>query len=138
MRVRAAAALIWLLASTGSAAAGSLYDALGERDGLVRLVDAATVVWLADTRVKGSFAETNIDRFKRMLVDQLCQLTGGGCTYRGQHMAAAHRGLHLDTRAFNALVEDLEATMDGLDVPSTVQNRLLALLAPMYRDVVTR
>jgi hemoglobin len=53
-------------------------------------------------------------------------------------MAEAHKGLHLATVQFNAIVEDMQTAMEQLDIPYSVQNRLLALLAPMHRDVVTR
>ncbi len=53
-------------------------------------------------------------------------------------MVAAHKGLHLNTDSFNALVEDLKRAMDQSAIPFSTQNRLLALLAPMYRDVVTK
>jgi hemoglobin len=53
-------------------------------------------------------------------------------------MYHAHKGLHLDTAQFDALVEDLELAMDKYDIPFRTQNRLLAILAPMERDVVTR
>jgi hemoglobin len=53
-------------------------------------------------------------------------------------MYLAHKGLHLDEAQFNALVEGLQAAMDDCDVPFRTQNRLLAVLAPMERDVVTR
>ncbi len=53
-------------------------------------------------------------------------------------MHDAHKGLHLDTRQFNILAEDLQLAMDRLEVPFSSQNRLIALLAPMHRDVVSR
>jgi hemoglobin len=118
--------------------AATLYDDLGAHDGVVQLVDAVTVLWLADPKVGPTFADTNIPRFKRLLVDQLCQLSGGDCAYRGQTMQAAHKGLGLHVVQFNALVEDLQAAMRGRGIPFATQNRLLALLAPMERDVVTK
>jgi hemoglobin len=53
-------------------------------------------------------------------------------------MSQAHKGLHLTNADFNALVEDLQSGMDKAGVPFATQNRLLARLAPMHRDVVTR
>jgi hemoglobin len=38
---------------------------------------------------------------------------------------------------FNALVEVLQVSMDAQGIPFAQQNRLLALLAPMHRDVIT-
>ena len=131
-----AAGLIAFAPGTGSAS--TLYQDLGDHAGLVRIVDAATSVWLKDPRVGPTFDNTNIDRFKRLLVDQLCQLTGGGCTYGGRDMHKAHKGLHLDSAQFNALAEDLQIAMARLDIPFTTQSRLVALLAPMHRDIVTK
>jgi hemoglobin len=116
----------------------SLYRRFGERPGLVRIVDDATGRWVSDERIKDTFDDINLDRFKRLLVDQLCELTGGPCHYKGRDMYHAHRGLHLNDAQFNALVEDLQLAMDTNDIPFWTQNRLLAILAPMRRDVVTR
>ena len=127
-----------MVVASGHARAGSLYSDLGERPGLVRLTDRVMQVWLADPRVAPSFEDSNTDRIKGQLVEQLCSITGGGCVYKGQSMADAHRGLHLATRQFNAATEDLQTAMEQVDLPYTVQNRLIALLAPMRRDVVTR
>ena len=135
---RGGAVLIALSLSTGMGRAATLYEELGARPGLEHLVDTATSIWTTDPRMPGLWDDTDMDRFERMLVYQLCQLTEGGCTYGGQTMKAAHKGLHLDTRQFNILVEDLQTAMDRLDIPFRTQNRLLALLAPMYHDVVTR
>jgi hemoglobin len=121
-----------------SRAAETLYSDLGERPTLVRIVDDATNRWLADQRIKDTFDDVNIDRFKKRLVDQLCEVSGGPCHYTGRNMYLAHKGLHLDEAQFNALVEGLQAAMDDCDVPFRTQNRLLAVLAPMERDVVTR
>ena len=122
----------------GGAQAGTLYDDLGDRDGVLRIVNGATDNWLADPRISGTFENTNVDRFKALLADQLCQLTGGSCRYKGRSMQASHEGLHLGRMQFNALVEGLQRAMDRQDIPFRTQNRLLALLAPMQRDVVSR
>ena len=74
---------------------------------------------------------------KRLLAEQICDLTNGPCEYSGQTMKASHKGLALDTADFNALVENLQDAMDDEGVGFRTQNRLLAILAPMHRDVVT-
>lgn len=121
-----------------SARAETLFEQLGARPGLERIVANAADNWTHDPRVAPTFEDTNMDRFKRLLVEQLCHLTQGGCIYTGRDMHEAHKGLHLDTRQFNALVEGLEKAMDQSRIAYSAQNRLLALLAPMYRDVVTK
>lgn len=114
----------------------SLYRALGERNGLVAIVDDAAARWLSDDRIKGEFDNLNIPRFKDRLVDFLCELTGGPCHYKGRNMYLTHKGLHLREAEFDAQVEGLEAAMAKRGVPFRTQNRLLALLAPMERDIV--
>ena len=53
-------------------------------------------------------------------------------------MATIHDGLDITTAQFYALVEDLQIAMARQDIASRIQNKLLAGLAPMQRDVVTR
>jgi hemoglobin len=53
-------------------------------------------------------------------------------------MKAAHQDLGLQDADLNALIEDLQAAMDREGVPFAAQNRLLAKLAPMRKDVVVR
>ena len=126
------------LLAAPAAQAGTLFDDLGAQPGVTRIVDGATAAWLADPRVASTFENTNIARFKHLLADQLCQLTGGGCAYHGRTMRESHEALNLNTRQFNAIVEGLQRAMDQQDISFQTQNRLLALLAPMQRDVVSR
>jgi len=116
----------------------ALIQKFGGAAGMVKIVDDATNIWLADPRIKDTFDDINLVRFKKHLSDQLCELVGGPCKYTGRNMYEAHKGLHLNTAEFNALAEDLQVAMDKNHVPFFAQNRLMALLAPMQHDVVTR
>jgi hemoglobin len=137
MRKILCAALLNLIASP-LFAADTLYDDLGGKPGLDRIVDKSVDNYLTDPRIKDVFSESNIDRIRLELKDQFCQLTGGPCIYKGHDMTAAHKGLHLDNAHFNALVENLQDAMSKCDVPFATQNRLLALLAPMQHQVVSK
>jgi len=72
-----------------------------------------------------------------MLAEQFCQVAGGGCAYTGLPMDKAHQDMDIAKSDFNALVEVLQAAMDAQGVPFATQNRLLARLAPMHRDIVS-
>ncbi len=50
----------------------------------------------------------------------------------------AHAGMGVATANFYALVEALQKAMNKHDVPFAAQNRLVAALAPMHRDVITK
>jgi hemoglobin len=51
-------------------------------------------------------------------------------------MRETHDGMAVTAGAFDALVEDLVATLDEFDVPNPEQDELLGLLSPMRADIV--
>jgi len=124
--------------ATSARADDALYHDLGDRPGIEKIANGMVDNALADDRIKHFFDESNIPRIRMMLTDQLCVVAGGPCVYKGHSMVAAHKGLHLHNRDFDAIVEDLQKSMDKNGVPFPVQNRLLARLAPMQHQVVTR
>ncbi len=116
----------------------ALYRALGEKPGITALMNDFVERLMVDPRIGKMFAETKPANLKEQLRDQVCQLTGGPCRYEGDTMKAAHAELGIRKADFNALVEVLQVAMDARQIPFRDQNRLLALLAPMHRDIITR
>lgn len=121
-----------------NAANDALYRSLGGEEGIARIVDGMLDRAYADDRIKKKFDGVNPKALKESIRKQFCQLTGGPCVYDGETMVKSHAHLGLDKADFNALVEDLQFAMDDQQVPFAVQNRLLSLLAPMHRDIITR
>jgi hemoglobin len=138
MRKAIAAFAVMLACAAARADDQTLYQQFGEREGLSKIVEDTTDLWTRDPRIKDTFDDVNLARFKGLLLDQLCELVGGPCKYKGRDMYKSHKGLHLDEAEFAALTEDLQITMDKLDVPQSAQFRLIAMLAPMEKDIVTR
>jgi hemoglobin len=114
----------------------SLYERLGGLDAITAVVDSFAAGCADDDRINQKFARTDIPRLKRMLVDQVCEATGGPCTYTGRGMLETHDGMGVTAGEFDALVEDLVATLDEFDVPKAEQDELLGLLGPMRGDIV--
>ena len=71
-----------------------------------------------------------------MLVDQICGATGGPCAYTGRNMKEAHAGMAVTEGEFNALVEDLTATLNAFNVGKPEQDELLTALGSMKADIV--
>lgn len=126
-----------LLLGSGAHAA-SLFDDLGGEPNLTRIVDGMVARSLADPRIKDIFDNTNTDRLRRHLKGLFCEVSGGPCRYTGQTMVGSHAHLGLRMRDMNAVVEHLRDSMEESGVPFRAQNRLLALLAPLHRDIVTK
>ncbi len=114
-----------------------LYKAFGEKPGLVALMDDFMVRLLADPRTGPHFKPANQQRVKEQLVDQFCALGGGPCVYKGADMKSSHANLDIKKSDFHALVEVLQVSMDSKGIPFRRQNEMLALLAPMNRDIIT-
>jgi len=116
----------------------SLYDRLGGKDGITQVVDAFVTRVAGDDRINGFFENTDIPKLKANLVDQICQATGGPCTYGGRSMKETHKGMGITNEAFDALVSDLATTLDKFRVSAHDRDELLAALAPMRADIVER
>ena len=127
-----------LLLAHSAGADTTLYSRLGGQAGIARIVDGMLALCATDPRLKNDFDNINPDRLRTRLGFFVCQATDGPCVYKGRAMAAAHKGLHIDQARFNAVVEDLQTSMDRADIPFWTQNQLLARLAPLQRDIITR
>jgi hemoglobin len=123
-------------AQSPRAADDSLYQAFGGQTGLVRLMDDFMTRLLADERMRPFFKDADQDAVKKQLVLQFCEVSGGPCRRDGPSMKEAHDGMDISRGDFNALVEVLQDAMDAQGIPFRAQNRLLAQLAPMHRDIV--
>ena len=115
---------------------GSRYERLGGIDAITAVVEDFAGRTAGDSRINGKFVKTDLDRLKRMLVDQVCEASGGPCTYSGRDMKEAHRGMGVTAGEFDALVEDLVATLNQFNVPAAEQQELLGMLGPTEVDIV--
>lgn len=114
----------------------SLYQALGQQQGISALMETFILEIAEDQRIIHHFENTDIERLHRMLTEQICELSGGPCTYSGDDMVTVHTGMKVTGAEFNALVEDLISAMEQHDIAVSAQNRLLAILAAMHKEVV--
>jgi hemoglobin len=113
-----------------------LYRALGGEAGITKVVDAALAEIHGDLRINIFFEKTDMADLRRLLIEQICAVTGGPCTYSGRSMEEAHSGLNLTNADFDAFVEDLVHAMNSTKVPPDLQKQLLDLLGPMRPQVV--
>lgn len=114
----------------------SLYNRLGGKPAITAVIDQFVANVAGDKRINERFASTDISRLKKNLVDQVCKASGGPCTYTGRDMKTTHAGMRITTADFNALVEDLVASLNTFKVPEAEKKELLDLLGPMKKDIV--
>lgn len=118
--------------------AKSLYERLGGASALTAVVDDFVANVAADKLINHYFAKTDIPAFKKNLTDQLCAATGGGCTYTGKDMKTAHAGMGINNADWDALVGDLGKSLNKFKVKKADQKALVALLAPLKKDIVEK
>jgi len=125
-------------AGGGSAVADkSLYDRLGGKDAITAVVEDFVGNVAGDKRINAFFANADIPHLKQMLVDQICEATGGPCKYTGKDMKTSHNGMNIKEADFNALVEDLVKSLDKFKVGEKEKGELLTALGGMKGDIVT-
>ena len=119
----------------------TLYDRLGGMPAIRAVVDDLMVRILGDPRISPWFGRAAADperaaAYKANLADLVCQATGGPCKYTSLDMVTAHKGRGVTLEGFNSMVDDVEASLDKLKVPSKEKQELLGILAPLKAAIV--
>src|ERR1700728_978515 len=139
----ALASSLLAFAPLSQAANDALYKSLGGKKAIVAVVDDFVGRCAADTRINSFFKATAADpkrlaKFKKNLIDQICEASGGPCKYKGKDMKTAHAGMGVSGADFDALVEDLVASLDKFKVKDADKQALLGVLGPMKKDIVEK
>ena len=114
----------------------SLYERIGGKPVISVVVEQCVANVLADTRINGRFATTDIRKLKGHLVDHVCMATGGPCTYSGRDMKTTHVGMRISTGDVGAFVEDLVKAMEMAKVPAQEKEELPGLVGSMKKDII--
>jgi hemoglobin len=136
--VLAGAVLAFAALFPAYAADDATFRGLGGKPGIKQIVATFVPLVLADPRIKETFSDSDMKHVAMRLEEQFCVLSGGPCDYKGDPMKEVHGGLKITNAQFNALAENLQIAMERNNIPSRVQNQLVAKLAPMQRDIVTK
>jgi hemoglobin len=114
----------------------TLYERLGGLDAITSVVDSVVARQAGDDRINRKFGRTDVPHLKRNFVDQLCEATGGPCTYTGRSMPETHHGIQVTAGEFDAFIQDLEGVLDEFNVPKPEHDELLDLLLSMRDEIV--
>ncbi|MEO8900363.1 MAG: group 1 truncated hemoglobin [Polyangiaceae bacterium] len=113
-----------------------------ERIGGDAAVDAAVDVFyrkvLADARISQFFDSVDMDRQRAKQKAFLTFAFGGPNQYGGQDMRAAHAKMQLTEQHFDAVMENLGATLVELGVPGDLIAEAAAVAMSVKSDVLNR
>ncbi|WP_262695917.1 group I truncated hemoglobin [Kordiimonas aquimaris] len=116
----------------------TLYTALGEHTGIQAIIQRAVNLAAEDVRTAQQLRHTNKERLARLIAEQTCELSGGPCKYKGLTMKKAHYKLYITSSQFDAFAEHLQQSMQEADLDITIQSQLLAVLAPLKKDIINQ
>ncbi len=114
----------------------TLFTQIGGMQTIEPLVQKLVVRLKQHQQIVFLFEKTNEEDFQALLIAQICMETGGNCQYTGLSMPEAHSGMAINTREFDIFVDVLIKTMTDVGISYTHQNKLLAIFAPMRKDVI--
>ena len=117
----------------------TLYKRLGGREGIALVVGDFVTNMAVDSRVNARFKDMKgpeTEKLKSNLADQICDATGGPCSYLGRDMKTTHKGMKITDSEWNATVENLVKALDKNKVDPKDKTELLGVLAPMKADIV--
>jgi hemoglobin len=122
------------------------FNQLGGHGAITAVIDLFLARVVTDARINGRFADA-IARdggadLRAKLIDQVCQATGGYCTYTGADMVTAHAGMCISSAEFYWMAEDLLGALDDAGVPysdfftgSELGDLLVQTIVAMEEDV---
>jgi len=116
----------------------SLYARPGGEPAVTAVVSELVEVMRTDPVSGHHFRKVNHKRLKATITEQICSLVGGPCAFDSDDMKTTHAGLPVTETDFYRLVQHLVIILDRHGVRGREKNELLAILAPLKRDVVTR
>lgn len=130
-------ASVLLVAGCGSAPEQqTLFEQLGGMAKIEAVTDDFLYQLASDEVVREHFANTNLDRFRTMMSQFICQVADGPCDYKGDNMVDSHRNMGITHAEFNRVVEDYIVAMEKNAIPTAAQNELLRRLAKFYNDIM--
>jgi hemoglobin len=114
-----------------------VFDQIGGADAIGTAVAMLYVRVLADPKVSGYYAHTDMARLKAHQRAILAAALGGPDEYVGQSIGQAHHGRAVIAASFDAIVGPLEATLGELASRGDLIAQSAATVAPLKQEIVS-
>jgi len=122
-----------------SQAPKSTYARIGGYDVIAAVTDDFVARLITDPRLANSFAgqsQESLRRMRQLLVDQLCEATGGPCYYSRADMNAALQGPGITEADWNVTVKHLDESLDRFKIGDQERIDLFLALGKIKADMV--
>ncbi|HET8807839.1 MAG TPA: group 1 truncated hemoglobin [Methylophaga sp.] len=127
-----------LLSACASQPKTTLYEDLGGAPGIEAIVENFIKGIASDPEIFPYFADSHVSRFREKITEHFCHISDGPCQYTGDNMVDIHVGMDITESHFNRTVDLLYVAMEQENIPHPTQNRLIARLAPLRKQIIYR
>ena len=118
-------------------ATSTLYQRLGEAEGIARLVDDIIDAHLANPLVKTRFEKiTDMAHIKKLSREFLAMGSGGPQTYSGKGMLAAHKGMNVSEQEFLEVIDDIVGVLNKNGIDEDSKKDVLAILYSLKGEII--
>ena len=117
--------------------ATSLFDKLGGTAAVEVVVKEFYERVLSDGELKGYFANTNMDRQIQQQIKFLSMALGGPNDYDGRPMREAYEHIGITDHHFDLVAQHLVAALQWGGVCENDINEVVAIVAPLKKQIVT-
>jgi hemoglobin len=117
----------------------TLYGRLGGYDAIAAVVDDLLPRLSADPQLGRFWKNRSADgvrREKQLLVDFLCESTGGPLYYVGRDMKMSHQGMGIDEGDWDIFLGHLRETLTKFQVPEAERAQILSFIDNTKQDIV--
>jgi hemoglobin len=125
--------------TTMSEAKKSLYERLGGYDAITAVVNDLLPRLRGDTQLGRFWAHRGADgiaRERQLLIDYLCNSTGGPMYYTGRDMVQSHRGMRISEQDWGLFLGHAGATLAKFNVPAAEQGEVVNFVQSLKKDMV--
>jgi hemoglobin len=119
----------------------TLYQRMGGYDVIANVVDGFIGQLKTDPAFKrfgGGRSISSLIATRQLIVDQLCNLTGGPCMYIGRPMKMAHAGLGITQQEWETSMKFWKASLEKSKVGDPEQKEFLAIIENLRKDIVEK
>lgn len=114
----------------------SLYDRLGQRDGIARITRTLIDNHLANPLVNARYGASDMPRVEQRVIEFFCAGAGGPETYTGKDMLATHKGMNISEQEFVTVVDDAMAALETHNIDPATRSDVLAILWSLKGEVI--
>jgi hemoglobin len=122
--------------STAENADATLYERLGKRPGIEKIVEKIWINHTTNPAIKQRYAASDAENVKRLVTEMCCAGFGGPEAYTGKDMVSAHTGMNINETEFVAVCDDVLDALDKCNVGKREKDEILCILYSLKPEVV--